>query len=892
QDGTSTAAGRRVILPIGRSNKFNWDYLNNNGRLLVQRALEWGANADVLSAGDLLLVVGNNNSLSSSEASKKALFESWNYAVTSIDDDDSQSNYDSAFVGTEVIYVFESVSDARLADKLTNTNVGIVSESENTLDEFGIASATPNNVNSDQFSNSNAGHYITAPFSGNNIVHFTTNLTMFVVTGILALDLKSVTSYGSAPPIIAVPSLDSGARRWDNTLSSGRRVFLPYGNANAIQLTTDGETLLRRSLEWASGKDLPGPIAHWKLNENTGTTALDSEGGHDGVLANGASWDFGANKGGVKFSAWQDRIVVPHDQTLSINNKLTLMSWVYIDELQPSRVIVHKGIDSLTHTYYLGLYNSAIQFALSPDGGGWNNVVSGDTDIQINKWHHVAVTFDDSSDEVKFYLDGSNISTGLTAITPQINTGDIHIGGNYDGYNFPGRLDDVRIYNRVLAAEEIVDLAKRSAKMIYWTDDNAEKIQRSDQEGNNVEVIVDNQPQVRGLDIDTTNRKIYWTSNVDIRRANLDGSNIEIVYSGALVNLDIKLDVASGKMYWTHDNNIDQIMRANLDGSNVETINSSLDAPAYLTLNIEAGYLYVTEFGSGNVSRMNTDGTLQTTLISGSGTPVGNALNLTDEKMYWSSGSSGGWIKRSNLDGSNEETIISGLYTPQDITYDSINDRIYWTDALTNPSIKRANADGSNVQTIVDTGLDRPRGILVVDADLVVSAGSGGVEVCNGTYLDRFDNALMDGSNGSLDWSTSAWVEVGESDGLEIGDVQIRNDLGDNRLRIRDNNNGGEGVERIADLTGAATATLSFDYRRVALDSSGDFVAVTVSDDGGSSWILLSNIGTTNDSSYQSFSIDISSYISADTMVRLRSSTSMGNKDIVYFDNFQIECSQ
>ncbi len=40
--GGTAAAGRRVMLPVGRASGFNWDYLNNNGRLLVQRAIQWG----------------------------------------------------------------------------------------------------------------------------------------------------------------------------------------------------------------------------------------------------------------------------------------------------------------------------------------------------------------------------------------------------------------------------------------------------------------------------------------------------------------------------------------------------------------------------------------------------------------------------------------------------------------------------------------------------------------------------------------------------------------------------------------------------------------------------------------------------------------------------------
>ncbi len=46
--GGGTALGRRVMLPLGRSAGFNWNYLNNNGYLMLQRALAWAAGGGVL----------------------------------------------------------------------------------------------------------------------------------------------------------------------------------------------------------------------------------------------------------------------------------------------------------------------------------------------------------------------------------------------------------------------------------------------------------------------------------------------------------------------------------------------------------------------------------------------------------------------------------------------------------------------------------------------------------------------------------------------------------------------------------------------------------------------------------------------------------------------------
>jgi hypothetical protein len=142
-----------------------------------------------------------------------------------------------------------------------------------------------------------------------------------------------------------------------------------------------------------------------------------------------------------------------------------------------------------------------------------------------------------------------------------------------------------------------------------------------------------------------------------------------------------------------------------------------------------------------------------------------------------------------------------------------------------------------------------------------------------------------------LTWS-NPWVEVGESDGPASGDVQVRNDQSNYQLQIRDNDNGGEGVERVVDLDGATNATLTFDYRRSGLDRSSDYVAVYASSNGTAGpWTELDQIGTSNDSSYQPYTRDISAYISANTAIRLRSSPNLGGSDVVWFDNVQIECS-
>lgn len=179
-----------------------------------------------------------------------------------------------------------------------------------------------------------------------------------------------------------------------------------------------------------------------------------------------------------------------------------------------------------------------------------------------------------------------------------------------------------------------------------------------------------------------------------------------------------------------------------------------------------------------------------------------------------------------------------------------------------------------------------------------VEGGSSG-EPGDGTYRDEFNASVYSGNDGTLTWSGD-WQEINESDGPVRGDEVVTTDPlanpspPSNQLRVRDNDGGGEGVMREADLSGAVTATLSLQYRRENLSDAGDYVAVEVSTNGTlGPWTEITRFaGPDNESAYQPFSQDISAYIDANFAIRFISSPDMGNKVGVWFDDVEILLSQ
>jgi len=208
----------------------------------------------------VLLVVSDDSNPSVKALARQALMESWGFTVTLIKASDLQSNFDTAVANADVAYVSEEISAWDLGTKLTNAAIGVVNEKPNLVDElgFGQESMPKDRLDIQIVDNS---HYITSELTLGMLTICSSLQSMSLLTGGQSPDLQVLgeTFNVGSKYKSSLATLSAGDALWDVGNAAGRRVQLPWGYSSfdIHSLNTDGQTLMKRSIEWAANKEQP-----------------------------------------------------------------------------------------------------------------------------------------------------------------------------------------------------------------------------------------------------------------------------------------------------------------------------------------------------------------------------------------------------------------------------------------------------------------------------------------------------------------------------------------------------------------------------------------------------------------------------------------------------------
>jgi Concanavalin A-like lectin/glucanases superfamily len=201
-----------------------------------------------------------------------------------------------------------------------------------------------------------------------------------------------------------------------------------------------------------------GPSLHWTTN-----TADDVSGnGNTGSLISMSTTTspvVGKIGQALRFdvNASSD-ISVPDAGTIDYVQNFSLSAWFKTSSVSADQILLQKtsgGFSCSTANFLLYIQGSSQKVRLCISNSPVTAVLTSQT-ISPNTWYHVVATADGTN--LKMYLNGvlsnQNAQTAATTDTTDV----LFIGNNGSNNNLQGRMDDVRVYNRVLSDSEIVQL--------------------------------------------------------------------------------------------------------------------------------------------------------------------------------------------------------------------------------------------------------------------------------------------------------------------------------------------------------------------------------------------------------------------------------------------------
>jgi len=213
-------------------------------------------------------------------------------------------------------------------------------------------------------------------------------------------------------------------------------------------------------------------VGYWSFDEGSGDTAYDYSGNGNHGTIYGASWATGAYGSALVLDGQDDYVSIPDVDLLDIGTSdLSISVWALTHTLQACQdaalVCKRNGATASAPGYTLQLRSVSNEIPVRTtigDGTATKITTDGSKHIADSTWHHVAAVFDRDG-LCQIYIDGkvdgsADISSQQGSIANALS---LFIGAHYNqGVGaccyFTGKIDEVRIYNRILSETEIESL--------------------------------------------------------------------------------------------------------------------------------------------------------------------------------------------------------------------------------------------------------------------------------------------------------------------------------------------------------------------------------------------------------------------------------------------------
>ncbi|MFC1742059.1 DUF2341 domain-containing protein, partial [Nanoarchaeota archaeon] len=206
--------------------------------------------------------------------------------------------------------------------------------------------------------------------------------------------------------------------------------------------------------------------------------------GNNGTVYN-ATWNSTGGydgKGAYAFDGLDNQITIGSRPALNIDGSITLSAWAKLDSMPTDNTfdMVSHGSDIISDQE---AYNYLYEMRINTDGNlsmfwesgdGDDYFVHSDTTLTPGIFYHLVITRDTgATSNVTFYIDGVQVDQDTGITNPSGGSSSVVVIGTnalLDHSFFNGTIDEVRIYNRSLTADQIQLLYQNQTDIIHFNE--------------------------------------------------------------------------------------------------------------------------------------------------------------------------------------------------------------------------------------------------------------------------------------------------------------------------------------------------------------------------------------------------------------------------------------
>ena len=200
------------------------------------------------------------------------------------------------------------------------------------------------------------------------------------------------------------------------------------------------------------------PVFCVRMDSGTGAVVYDgSLLGNNGSIS-GAGWTNGVSGKALDFDGVNDS--VSFGDVLDLDGSRTVAAWIKPDQLGSYRIIFAKNM------WQFGLWIDSygrVRSFVAGSSATAQSLSSYDDTVSTGVWTHVAMAFDmDGDKKIHLYINGEEVADYATqtalAGSVVLNDSAVRIGYGGASYLFDGVIDDVKVYDKALSAEDVFSL--------------------------------------------------------------------------------------------------------------------------------------------------------------------------------------------------------------------------------------------------------------------------------------------------------------------------------------------------------------------------------------------------------------------------------------------------